>query len=184
MGSIVLKTHWERVVLSTVREYFRFEEQLAASAKDADAQHVYETGYETLRTAMCASILLHHFTDVAVERGAMTSMGIANLGQARKLLADSTKTADGSARPNDSKILGEVADAVKHAELTAKHIVHVEKRGRVLAISECVEIENTELNIDFGVKVIVPTQGVARSLRSIIENVVRGWTSILDLQPL
>ncbi|CCM79733.1 hypothetical protein AS026_05205 [Rhizobium altiplani] len=68
MGGLVLENHWERIVLTSIREFFDSEDHAATVWTGSDGDAAREAAYAALRRSMVASIFLHHFSEVAVNR--------------------------------------------------------------------------------------------------------------------
>ena len=164
MGSLVLEKHWSLIVLASVREFFHAEDYTAGLGKAEGAE---AAAYEALRRGMIAAIFLHHFSEVALNRKLDILQTMKTKKEIYAKLAERTVGLDGQARPYDAKILGEVADAVKHAELTASHIEHVEKNGRVI------EWAHDAKGIPY---VSVPTHNGPRALRELLLNICNTWS--------
>ncbi len=174
MGGLKLENHWKLMVLSSVREFMIAEDHASDLWAGSDAQAAHHAAYDALRRGMVATIFLHHFSEVAINRDAQSLQGM-KLPDVYKRLEGHTIAADYSARPDDWKILKEVADAIKHAELTAKHIQHVAKNGRVI---EWTHDANGKPFIS------VPTGNGHRSLREILENLCGVWSRLFGLPAL
>ncbi|MBA1143088.1 hypothetical protein [Mesorhizobium neociceri] len=184
MGSLPLAIHWERLVLPTVRGFADAENLLQGYALSADdVELVRDTSYEVLRLGMAGAIFMYHFSEVALERDALA--GKIPSGATKKdvwqLVANNAVAANGDPRPDDQKVLGEVADAIKHAELTSNQILHVAKKSRVIEISHDAPTLFPEGQPAGVPQVIIPTQSGSRSLRALFENVARAWHTILGL---
>lgn len=171
MGSLNLENHWNRMVLSSVREFLEAEDHAAGLWAGSNKEAAQAAAYEALRRGMTAAIFLHHFSEVAVNRDPQALEG-RKLADVYRELANRTVAADSTARPDDWKILKEVADAIKHAELTAKHIQHVEKDGRVIEWTH--DASGQPL-------IGIPTNNGTRSLRELLENVCGAWHGWLDI---
>ena len=183
MGELALSTHWQRLVLTSIREFIQWEAALIDLYNGQDADAVQAASYETLRTAMAAALFLHHFTEVAFARGALTHIHANNKRALFNAVGGWPIAVNGTNRPDDMKILGEVADAVKHGVLNANHIIHVPKNGRVIEISHAQPLFG-EGHQDDKPQVIISTAAGARSFRAVVENVCRGWTNQLNLDPI
>lgn len=183
MGGLVLENHWQRIVLATTREFLDAEDYAALLWTGTDGEAAQNAAYDALRRSMVASIFLHHFSEVAANRQHPALRGMSKNGIRRELAARSV-AADQSARPDDAKILGEVADAIKHGELTAHHICHVARDGRVIEWTHgapSVFVEGRQNNEP---QIIVTTGNGTRSLRAILQNLCDTWSSWLGLAPL
>lgn len=174
MGSLNLENHWNRMVLASVREFLDAEDLAVDLWAGSDKEAAQAAAYEALRRGMTAAIFLHHFSEVALNRDheALKGWKLADVYQE---LEKRTVAADSAARPDDWKILKEVADAIKHAELTAKHIQHVEKDGRVI---EWIHDESGRALIG------IPTNNGTRLLRELLKNVCGTWNGWLGIPAL
>jgi hypothetical protein len=183
MGDLPLELHWRRLVLPSVRDFVHSEDLLHVSEASDDAEFVRDTGYETLRLGMVSAIFLYHFAEVALERNALAGIHppITTKAGVWRLITNATVSAKGDPRPDDHKILGEVADAIKHAELNSQYIVHVPKRNRVIEISHGAPTIFAEGQPAGVPQVVIVTQAGTRSLRALLENVGRGWNALLGL---
>ncbi|MCF1495866.1 hypothetical protein GOZ83_06510 [Agrobacterium vitis] len=186
MGSLTYELHWQRLVCPSVHQFLESEDLLQISEVSGDADFVRHTGYETLRLGMVSAIFLYHFSEVVLERNALAGRTppITNKTGVRKLISKATHAADGDPRPDDYKIIGEVADAVKHAELTSEAIVHVPKKGRVIEISQQQPTLFPEGQPAGTPQVLIVTKAGSRSLRALVENVARGWVVTLGVAAL
>ncbi|GAB1584073.1 hypothetical protein [Phyllobacterium phragmitis] len=183
MGGLALNTHWQRLVLTSVREFIQREVVLIDLYNGLNADATQDASYETLRTAMTAALFLHHFAEVAFARGALAHIQAKNKHALFSAVGGWPIAADGTNRPDDVKILGEVADAIKHGVLTANHIIHVSKHGRVIEISHAKPLFG-EGRQDGSPQVAISTTAGVRSFRAIVENVCRGWINQLNLDPI
>jgi len=132
---------------------------------------------------MAASIFLRHFSEVAVNRQHPALDGLSKMDIYYELAARSF-AADQSARPEDAKILGEVADAIKHGELTANHIRHVARNGRVIEWTHGGPSLFVEGRAKNEPQIIVGTGNGTRSLRAGLQNICSTWSTWLGLAPL
>lgn len=184
MGGLTIETHWQWLVLPTVREFLAAEDRLSGTLGVQDADVARHAAYESLRQGMASAIFLYHFAEVVMERKALTPQP-ANRHEARATISGVVVGANGDSRPDDHKILGEVADAIKHAELTSPGIVHVAKTGRVIEIShDAPTIYPDEGKVSGVPQIVISTAAGSRSLRAIISNIGRGWTALLGLTPI
>ncbi len=174
MGGLNLENHWNRMVLASVREFIDAEDYAAGLWAGGDKEAAQATAYEALRRGMTAAIFLHHFSEVAVNRDPQALQG-KKLADVYQELQNRTVAADSAARPDDWKILKEVADAIKHAELTAKHIQHVEKDGRVIEWTHDASGQPW---------IGIPTTKGTRLLRELLQNVCGAWSGWLGLPAL
>ncbi|RJT28150.1 hypothetical protein D3227_34790 [Mesorhizobium waimense] len=186
MGGLAVDVHWERLVLPSVRGFIDSEDSLQHIIAGDNAKLARNVSYETLRLGMVGAIFLYHFAEVALERKALATIKplAADKGAARHLISNATVAANGDPRPDDHKILGEVADAIKHAELNSPTILHVPKRNRVIEISHAAPSIFAE-GLPTGVpQIVIATHAGTRSLSAIMGNVGRGWTNLLGLEPI
>jgi len=180
MGSLILANHWERIVRTSVREFFDAEDLAAALETGPHAEAARDAAYEALRRSMIAAVFLHHFAEVAVNRKHPALKGLSKL-DVYKEIAARTVAPDQSARLDDGKILGEVADAIKHGELTAHHIRHVARDGRVIEWSHEPASLFPEGSANGVPQIIVATAAGSRSLRAVLQNVCTTWSNWLGL---
>ncbi|MET3595346.1 hypothetical protein ABID26_004758 [Mesorhizobium shonense] len=169
-------------LFSTLARFIQWEVVLVDLYKGPDADAAQDASYETLRTAMTAALFLHHFAEAAFARGALAHIH-ANNKQALFNAIGGLVAVDGTNRPDDVKILGEVADAVEHGVLNANHVIHVPKNGRVIEISHAQPLFG-EGHQDGRPQVVISTAAGVRSFRAIVENVCRGWINQLNLDPI
>lgn len=180
MGSLSLAIHWERIVLASISEFIEAEDLAAAFCDGGDPVAAQSAAYDALRRGMVAAMLLHHFADVALNRVPQSLSGM-NIGDVRTALAAQTLASDGAPRPQDRKILGEVADSIKHGELTANHVRHVARNGRVIEWTHAPPSIFQEGKQTGEPQIVVSTANGTRSLRAILENVCSAWSRMLDL---
>ncbi|TWB45561.1 hypothetical protein FBZ98_11531 [Rhizobium sp. ERR 922] len=180
MGSLILVNHWERIILASVREFLGAEDLAAALETGHDAGAARNAAYEALRRSMVATIFLHHFAEVAANRQHPALHGLGKLAIYKELAAR-TLAPDQSPRPDDVKILGEVADAIKHGELNANHIRHVARNGRVIEWTHEAASLFAEGSANGAPQIIVATAAGSRSLRAVLHKVSTTWSNWLGL---
>ncbi|MES0100516.1 hypothetical protein [Mesorhizobium sp. M0019] len=183
MGDLPLESHWKWLVTPSVQNFVTSEELLRQINMEQDGELFRQVSYETLRLGMVGAIFLHHFAEVALERDAFARFNPTptNKAQVRQLIANCAVDAAGNPRPDDHKVLGEAADAIKHAELTSPQIIHVPKTGRVIEIALTPPTIHLEGRPDGEAQVLIITNAGSRSLSAIMHNVVRGWNALLGL---
>ncbi|WP_145926124.1 hypothetical protein [Shinella sp. HZN7] len=169
-------------MLASVMEFLGAEDRAAALETRQDAEAARDAAYEALRRSMVAAVFLHHFAEVAVNRKHPALHGLDKLDIYKQLSAK-TVAPDQSARPDDGKILGEVADAIKHGELTAHHIRHVAKNGRVIEWTYDPASLFAEGSANGVPQIVVVTAAGSRSLRAVMQNVCTTWSNWLGLTP-
>lgn len=135
MGQLNIQTHWERLILPSSHALDLAETELTRAHNYGDADAVKVATYDGLRLGMTAAMFVYHFHEVVLDRKSLFPLP-AGKEAIRAIISGATSTPNGDARPDDHRILGEVANAVKHAELRDPNIIHVNKRGRVLAVTE------------------------------------------------
>lgn len=180
MGQLNIQTHWERLVRRSSYQFIEAEEWLVDAAAVGDAYVAQEAAYEALRTGMSAAIFLYHFAEVAFERKAVHPHP-ANIAAMRTLIENHSHSVTGDARPDDHRILGGLANAVKHAELKDPNIIEVPHTGVVVRISHDRPVVFDEGPENGAPQVVVVATGGDRSLQAIIRNVSNGWNAILGL---
>ncbi len=183
MGGLVFENHWERIVLASIREFLGAEDYATSLWTGTDGEAARDAAYDALRRSMVSSIFLHHFSEVAVNRQHHALHGMTKIDIYNELAARSVGP-DQSARPEDAKILGEVADAIKHGELTANHIRHVARNGRVMEWTHEAPSLLLEGRANNEPQIIVATGNGTRSLRAVLQNVCGTWSTWLGLAPL
>jgi hypothetical protein len=135
MGDLNIQTHWDRLLLPMRADFAAAEDGLTNAYLSDDGAAVKEASYQALRSGMAAAIFVYHFHEVVLDRKALHPQP-ANVTAIRALIEAATHDAVGDLRPDDHRVLGEAANAVKHAELRDPNTIHVAKTGRVLAITE------------------------------------------------
>ncbi|PAP99794.1 hypothetical protein LRP31_09120 [Mesorhizobium mediterraneum] len=180
MGQLVIETHWERLVRRSNHQFIQAEDWLVNATSAGDACVAQDAAYEALRTGMSAAIFLYHFAEVAFERNAVNPHP-ASIAAMRALIQANSHSVTGDARPDDHRILGGLANAVKHAELKDPNIIEVPHTGVVVRISHGKPVAFDEGRANGTPQVVVVATGRDRPLGAIIENVSRGWNAILGL---
>ncbi len=181
MGGLILENHWNRMVLASLKDFFAAEDYAIDLSTGSNGELAQIAAYEALRRGMVAALFLHHFAEVAINRQHPALSGL-NRRQVYDNLSARTLSPDSSPRPDDWKILGEAADAIKHGELTAWHIQHVERNGRVIEWSQASNVP--EGRMDDEPQILVGTINGPRPLRALLINIANAWSEWLDLQPL
>lgn len=181
MGGLVLENHWNRIVLASVREFLAAEDCAVNLSAGSNAEEAQIAAYEALRTGMVAALFLHHFAEVALNRQHPALHGMKRSAVYQQLAAW-TFAPDNSPRPDDWKILGETADAVKHGELTYGNILHVDRNGRVIEWSHAPALPEGRMNGE--PQIIIGTTSGPRPLRALLLNISSAWSGWLGLAAL
>jgi len=182
MGGLNTQAHWDCIVVPAVKDFIEAEDRLA-NASDPD--EVWRETYRALRFGMSASFFLYHFAELVLDRGDYKPQPIG-----RERMKDAMyreigslgRNADGEPRGDDHKILGEVVDAVKHCKLTSDNIIHVDRDGLVISISDGIPFADPQEAGNGSPQIVVRLVGSSkgRSLRAIHLNVMRGWKALLN----
>ncbi len=121
------REHFKEIVGQAISEYEQAEAELSVASRAADVRRTQMARFRALRLGGSAAIFLHHFADIVAKRpppGLPDFEG--SVVRVRELLQ-----AEGA---KDLTILGDAADALKHAILTHRLPREVEEAGQVVAV--------------------------------------------------
>ena len=121
------REHFKEIVNPAIADYEQAEAELTGAVQTEDDGLTQAARFKALRLGGAAVIFLHHFADIVAKRpppGLPDFEG--QVSRVRKLLQ-----ANGA---NDIMLLGDAADALKHAILTQRLPREVEEAGQVVAV--------------------------------------------------
>lgn len=167
------REHFKEIVEAAISEYVQAEEELSAATETADDGRIQKARLRALRMGGAAAIYLHHFADIVAKR---PPQGLpefkSSVTQVRKFLQ-----AKGAI---DLVILGDAADALKHAVLTYRLPREVEEAGQVLVVSREYGVGRYgEGKFSGTEQVWLLARSGKRPLTSVLRNVSAVWEGLL-----
>ena len=168
--------HFHGIVMAAWRAYQQAETALSkAAAEDGDVELAR---LDALREGGAAALYLHHFTDiVANERPPSLPDEVSGVQGVRDWVAEACVWLRGKTPVEDVELLGDIADALKHAALTRR----LDKR-EVAANDAVVVVGRGYGQLSFGEgkygggdQVIILAKTRERALTSILRNVIDAW---------
>jgi len=111
--------HFYEIVVPAWQTYLQAERNLSEAAKTKDDSKIARAVYDALREGGAASFYVHHFADVVMRaRPSWVPNSVQTLAALRRWVANHCKTLRTETLCDDVSLLGDVADALKHAILT------------------------------------------------------------------
>lgn len=122
------REHFKEIVCAAISEYAQAERELSVATEADDKNRIQTARFRALRLGGAATIYLHHFADIVAKRPLEGLPDFkSSVTQVREFLQ-----AKGA---KDLAVLGDAADALKHAVLTHRLPREVEEAGQVLVVS-------------------------------------------------
>lgn len=167
------REHFREIVSAAISEYEQAETELSAATKAADADRIQTARFRALRLGGAAAIYLHHFADIVAKR---PPEGLPNFRSSVVQVRDFLQ-AKGA---QDLVILGDAADALKHAVLTYRLPREVEEAGQVLVVSRGYGVGRYgEGKFGGAEQVWLMARSGQRPLASVLREVCAVWEGLL-----
>lgn len=170
--------HFYEIVIPAWQNYLAAEQRLTEASISKDDARIVRAKYDALREAGAASFYLHHFGEIVLRaRPTWLPDDITKPGQVMAWLAGFCTMLRTERQVGDVSLLGDVADALKHAILTQRlDMREVSANEAVLAVKRGFG----ELNFGEGKfggveQVLVLANSGGRALSSILQNVIDAW---------
>lgn len=170
------EAHFHGIVMGAWRAYEKAESQLSLAIKESD--EVEQARMTALREGGAAALYLHHFSDiVAAEKPSFLPEGIESVRHVRAWLSEECVFLRGNDRVADVELLGDIADALKHAALTQRlEDRDVAARDAVVVVGRGFgELAFGEGKFGGCEQVHVLAKSRPRVLSSILKNVLDAW---------
>lgn len=170
--------HFFEIVVPAWQTYLLAETELSQASISKDSERISRASYTALREGGAATFYVHHFADIVMRaRPDWLPNHIKNLTALRIWLSEHCTMLRTEAKCNDIQLVGDVADALKHAILT-----HRPEFREVLA-NEAVLVSSTGYgDLRFGEgsfggveQILVLGKSEARALSSVLQNVIDAW---------
>lgn len=170
--------HFHRIVIAAWQAYRRAEEDLSRALAAADPSRIEQARFEALREGGAAAFYVHHYAEVVLRArppwlasGANELADVLNQARSHCTASRSTRKID------DLSLLGDVADALKHAVLTRRlHAREVAANDEVLVVGTGFgQIPFGEGEYGGAEQVVVLAKSGPRPLSSVLQNVVDAW---------
>lgn len=170
--------HFAEIVIPAWQAYLQAESRFTEALAGGSESQIRKAKYDALREGGAAAFYIHHFGEIILRtRPAWLPKHITNLGQIRSWLSNHCTMLRTTEAIGDVSLLGDVADALKHAILT-KHL-----ESREVSVNDAVLVAGREYGqcrygegkyggID---QVWVLATSGGRPLSSILQNVIDAW---------
>jgi hypothetical protein len=176
--------YFERVAHPAWQSYLRAEAALTEAWKAGDAAALEEAKYRTLRKSSSSILNLHHFADIVEnERAIFLPAQATNVEQVLQYVEGHCRMLRSNDATRDVSLLRDVAEALKHAQLTRR------LAERQVAAGDAVLVIGTgygELGYREGKfggvdQVVVLANGGPRPLSSVLQNVMDAWRTVMGM---
>lgn len=170
--------HFEKIVVPAWQAYLNAESRLTDAVLAEVQVRIEYARYEALREGGAASFYLHHYAEIVLRaRPAWLPDEITKARGVRDWLSRLCTMLRSGRSVDDVALLGDVADALKHAVLTLR----LEERD--VAENDAVIVVGTgygELACDEGKfggidQVLIKAKSGTRALSSVLQNVIDAW---------
>ncbi len=170
--------HLFEIVLPAWQAYLRSEVDLTSALMSGDDVASSRARYRALREAGSASFYLHHFAEIVLRaRPNWLPDEASDLGKLRQWVSRHCTALRTEHPTSDVQLLGDVADALKHAVLTKN------PEKRLVAANEAILVCETgygggqygEGKFGGTEQVIVLSTVGRRALSGVLQNVVDAW---------
>ncbi len=170
--------HFREIVLPAWQEYLQSETQLSNAVKAADGQALQQASYVALRRGAVAAIFLHHFGEIVLRaRPTFLPANVTEAAQTQQWVASFCFAPRTQNVINDVGLLGDVADALKHAVLTRRVLLRqVATNDQVLVVASGYgDLPSGEGKFGGVDQVVVKASSGPRALSAVLQNVVDAW---------
>jgi hypothetical protein len=177
--------HFSEIVIPTWQEYLGAEHELTATARAPDEAASKRATYTALRKGASAVLILHHFADViARARPHFIPAAAHGVGPVQEWLTGYCTSLRTNKQVADVSLLGDVADALKHAVLTRRlDIREVASNDAVLVVATgFAELPYGEGKFGGADQVIVRASSGPRALSAVLQNVIDAWRRAVGLK--
>lgn len=170
--------HFAQIVMPAWQSYLASEVQLTNAVNSEDEGHIRSAKYTALREGGAAVFYVHHFADVVwrAQPGWMPS-SIKNLKGLREWLEKHCMMLRTSNNVTDVSLLGDVADALKHAILTQRLNMRDISQNDAVLVAGRGYGEGRYGEGKFGGmdQVLILANSGTRCLSSVLQNVIDAW---------
>ncbi|MBE0533619.1 MAG: hypothetical protein IH626_22575 [Rhodospirillales bacterium] len=177
---IIVRLEWElhffEIVIPAWQAYLRAEDALTHALNHGGP--VDRTRYDAFREGGAAAFYLHHYADIiAAERPVFLPAHVKDVRKVREWIAMNCRMMRSDKHVSDVALLGDVADALKHSQLTKRiEEREVVARGAVIVIASGMGMFGFgEGKFGGADQVIVFANSGARPLTTILQNVIDAW---------
>ncbi len=181
--------HFFEIVLPAWQAYLVSEAELTVAVTSGNETAAARARYRALREAGSASFYLHHFAEIVLRaQPHWLPADVEDLRNLRQWLAGHCTALRTAQRVNDVRLLGDVADALKHAVLTR------DPDNRLVEANDAVLVTGTgygdgsfgEGKFGGAEQVIILSKVGRRALSGVLQNVVDAWRRCagIDLPPI
>jgi len=176
--------HFHKILIPAWQSYLAAEIELTKAVDSKQEASIQQTKYSALREGGAAVFYLHHFADVVLRaKPHWLPNNMNDLRELREWVALQCTMLRTQNSVSDVSLLGDVADALKHAVLTQRVDI------RDVAANEAVIVaQSGNGKIDYGERkyggqdqVLILARSGTRALSSVLQNVVDAWRRVAKL---
>jgi hypothetical protein len=177
--------HFREIVIPAWQAYLQAEQRLTGAFAADDAGKIEKAKYDALREGGAAVFYVHHFGEVVLRaRPHWLPPELTAPAEVSGWLSSYCTMLRSDERTNDVSLLGDVADALKHAILTRR------LDSREVSANEAVLVAGREYGAHrygegkFGGldEVWVLANSGARALSCILQNVIDAWRRVAGIE--
>ena len=176
--------HFFEIVLPAWQDYLSAADELAAAAQDVNEARQKNASYKALRFGSSSALFLHHFADIVLRaRPPFLPKAVRNIADLQTWLAGYCTSLRTGGPIGDVALLGDVADALKHAVLTRRLALRdIAANDAVLVVAiGFAELRFSEGNYGGTDRVVVRANSGARALSAVLQNVIDAWRRAADM---
>lgn len=175
------REHFAEIVIPAWQAYLAAENELTAATTAGDAAGLRSAKSKALREGGAATLYLHHFVEIVVAERPDWLPKVRNHREAQDWLASFCFWLRTDKASDDVRLLGDVADALKHSQLRNADR-SVASRDAVLVVgSGYGEVPYGEGKYGGVEQVLVLAKTGKRPLSAVLQNVVDAWRRAANL---
>lgn len=169
------REHFSEIVIPAWQAYLGAENELTAARLADDQTAIRTAKLKALREGGAATLYLHHFVEIVVAESPDWLPEMKDYRAAQDWLEGFCFALRSETLSNDVRLLGDVADALKHSQLRSADRA-VSSRDAVLAVeSGYGEVPYGEGKYGGTDQVLILAKSGKRPLSTVLQNVVDAW---------
>lgn len=174
--------HFREIVIPAWQACLAAERRLTLAVQGNDAAQIERAKYDALRESGAATFYVHHFAEVAF-RAHPKWLAVSKPEEVWDWVASFCTTLRTEKKVADVALLGDIADALKHAILTRRlDKREVAENDAVLVVAAGYGTGRFGEGKFSGLQVVVLAKSGRRSLSTILQNVIDAWRRAAGLQ--
>lgn len=175
------REHFAEIVIPAWQAYLAAEGYLTAQVVAGDEAKLRSAKLTALREGGAATLYLHHFVEIVAAEKPAWFPEVKGLREAQEWLIQYCFALRSDTLSEDVRLLGDVADALKHSELR-NPARSVASRDAVLMIgSGYSEVPFGEGKFDGTDQVLILAKSGKRPLSAVLQNVIDAWRRAAEL---